>query len=60
VGSSCQARTENQFGIDQSRCEECPLLEDEEITAEEMEQLVNMDFAEPAVPVSAGQVSAEG
>ena len=31
VGSSCQARPDNQFGIDQSRCEECPLLEDEEI-----------------------------
>jgi len=47
VGSSCQARPENQFGIDQSRCEECPLLEDEEdISDEEMEQLVNMDYEE--------------
>ena len=72
VGSSCQARPENQFGIDQSRwelkkksgkikvvqvrtertkksiltpfrCEECPLLEDEEdISDEEMEQLVSI------------------
>ena len=94
MGSSCQARPDNQFGIDQSRwgqrhrleiihfkmsnspwrnpilhrgiqfsleesnspwrnqfllhvaprCEECPLLEDEEITDEEMERLVNMDY----------------
>lgn len=43
VGSACQARPENQFGIDQSRCEECPLLEDQEVTDEEMERLVNMD-----------------
>ena len=64
VGSPCQARAENQFGIDQSRwdlgkggngavlfwasnnnfinrCEECPLLEDEDdISDEEMELMV--------------------
>ena len=40
VGSACQARPENQFGLDQSRCEECPLLEDQEVTDEEMERLV--------------------
>merc|ERR1719319_1720193 len=44
VGSECQARTENMFGIDQSRCEECPILEDEDIPDDEMEAMVNLDY----------------
>ena len=42
VGSQCI-----NYGINQSRCEDCPLLDDEdeeEISDEEMEILVNMDF----------------
>jgi len=46
VGSECQARTENMFGIDQSRCEECPILEDEDIPDDEMEAMVNLDYQE--------------
>jgi len=63
VGSACQARAENQFGIDQSRCEECPLLEDEDdISDEEMEQLVNMDYEEfgEATPTPPVTTEAEG
>eukprot|EP00092_Neocalanus_flemingeri_P022856 GFUD01024782.1.p1 GENE.GFUD01024782.1~~GFUD01024782.1.p1 ORF type:complete len:257 (+),score=88.92 GFUD01024782.1:170-940(+) len=40
VGNQCI-----NYGINQSRCEDCPVLEDdEEITDEEMEMLVNMDY----------------
>ena len=40
VGNQCI-----NYGINQSRCEDCPLLEeDEDITDEEMEMLVNMDY----------------
>merc|ERR1712130_57879 len=41
VGSQCI-----NYGINQSRCEDCPLLDDidEDITDEEMERLVNMDY----------------
>merc|ERR1711983_553422 len=41
VGSQCI-----NYGINQSRCQDCPLLGDidEDITDEEMELLVNMDF----------------
>merc|ERR1712112_248539 len=41
VGSQCI-----NYGINQSRCQDCPLLDDidEDITDEEMELLVNMDF----------------
>jgi len=41
VGSQCI-----NYGINQSRCLDCPLLDnvDEEITDEEMEMLVNMDY----------------
>merc|ERR1711994_263699 len=41
VGSQCI-----HYGINQSRCEDCPLLDDieDDITDEEMELLVNMDY----------------
>jgi len=41
VGSQCI-----NYGINQSRCEDCPLLdeEEEELTDEEMEELVNRDY----------------
>ena len=40
VGNQCI-----NYGINQSRCEDCPLLDDdEEITDEEMEMLVNMEY----------------
>merc|ERR1712058_86892 len=43
VGNQCI-----NYGINQSRCIECPLMDeiDEEITDEEMEILVNMDYDE--------------
>jgi len=40
VGNQCI-----NYGINQSRCEDCPILDDEEeLTDEEMEMLVNMDY----------------
>lgn len=39
VGSQCI-----HYGINQSRCQDCPLLDEEDITDEEMEILVNMDY----------------
>merc|ERR1711973_71744 len=46
VGNQCI-----NYGINQSRCIECPLMDDidEEITDEEMEILVNMDYDEDFV-----------
>merc|ERR1712029_262506 len=44
VGSQCI-----NYGINQSRCSDCPLLDEEdeeEISDEEMERLINMDFKE--------------
>jgi len=41
VGNQCI-----NYGINQSRCNDCPLLDEEELTDEEMELLVNMDFNE--------------
>merc|ERR1719410_2482439 len=39
VGSQCI-----HYGINQSRCRDCPIDDDETITDEEMEILVNMDY----------------
>jgi len=39
VGSQCI-----HYGINQSRCQDCPLLDEEDITDEEMEILVNMEY----------------
>merc|ERR1712233_57049 len=39
VGNQCI-----NYGINQSRCEDCPLLDDDDITDKEMELLVNMDY----------------
>jgi len=44
VGNQCI-----NYGINQSRCEDCPLL-DEEVSDEEMEMLVNMDFDSLTTP----------
>merc|ERR1712243_114661 len=40
--NKCKASC-TSMGASSYRCEECPLLEDQEVTDEEMERLVNMD-----------------
>lgn len=39
VGNQCI-----DYGVNQSRCNDCPLLDEQELSEEEMEMLVNMDF----------------
>merc|ERR1712178_433185 len=40
----CVGNQRINYGINQSRCEDCPLLDDDDIADEEMELLVNMDY----------------